>query len=102
MRRRACTLFFLLMAAVALVSAVPQSDLPETSYNEADTPVNLAAPAVSAPTFVRPLVTVVILPQRLSEVGSGLSHEPLHQKWPVPLFQRDAHSLQELLCTFLI
>jgi hypothetical protein len=102
MRRRACTFFFLLIAAVVLVSAIPQSDLPETSYNEADTPVNLAPPVVSATTFVRPLVTVVILPQRLSEAGSGLSHEPLDQKWAVPLFRRDAHSLQDLLCTFLI
>jgi hypothetical protein len=102
MRRRACTFFFLLIAAVTLVSAVPQTDLPETSYNEADTPINLAPPVVSATAFARPLVTVVILPQHLSEVGSGLTHEPLDQKWALPLFQRDAHSLQELLCTFLI
>jgi len=102
MRRRAYTFFFLLMAAVALVSAIPQTDLPETSYNEADAPVNLAPPVVSSSTFVRPLVTAVVLPQPLSEAGQCLKRQPLDRKRVDPMFPRDPHSLQDLLCTFLI
>ena len=44
MRREICSFVLLLLGAVICVSVIPQTDLPETSYNEVDTPVNQASP----------------------------------------------------------
>jgi hypothetical protein len=91
-----------LLASVALVSAIPQTDLPETPYNEVDIPVNQAPPAVSGCRFVRPEVAPAILPIHVSETGRGARCQSLDRKPTTPLVRRDQHSLQDLLCTFLI
>lgn len=91
----------LLQGAVITVSAIPQTDLPETSYNEVDTPVNQAPPAVPGVRIVRPAAAPVILPPPAREsvrtVGAH-AHD-----WNSTIGVRSApHSLQDLLCTFLI
>jgi hypothetical protein len=48
------TFILFLLASVALVSSIPQTDRPETPYNGVDIPVNQAPPAVSGARFVRP------------------------------------------------
>jgi len=101
-RRVIWTFVLLLLAAVICVSAIPQTDLPETSYNEVDTPVNQAPPVVREVRFVRPAVVRVVLPRQVCEALRGVSaqaHERKSARTPV---QRNPHSLQDLLCTFLI
>jgi hypothetical protein len=91
------------MASLALVSAMPQNDLPETTYNEVDTPINQAAPTLSGTRFVRPPAKAVILPKHISEVGRHVSPQATVERRSVdPLYPRDPHSLQDLLCVFLI
>jgi len=91
-----------LLASVTLVSAIPQTDRPETPYNEVDIPVNQAPPAVSGARFVRPAVAPVILPKHVCETGHGARCQSLDRRSATPLVRRDPHSLQDLLCTFLI
>jgi hypothetical protein len=91
----------LLQGAVISVSAVPQSDLPETSYNEVDTPINQAPPVVPGVRIVRPAAAPVILPRPVRE-GVRTVGAQAHD-WNSTTDVRSApHSLQDLLCTFLI
>jgi hypothetical protein len=92
----------LLLGAAVFVSTVPRIDLPETSFNEADAPVNLAPAARPTIRLVPPAVDpIMILPSlfvtRAAQIPSSLAAEsaamPAH---------RHGHSLQDLLCTFLI
>jgi hypothetical protein len=92
----------LLLGAVVCVSAIPQPDLPETSYNEVDTPVNQAPPVVPGIRFVRPTVAPMILPRQVCEALRGFSAQAHERKSAVTLVRRDPHSLHDLLCTFLI
>jgi hypothetical protein len=100
--RAVWTFVLFLLASVALVSAIPQSDRPETLFNEVDVPVNQAPPAVSGGRFVRPAVAPVILPRHVCETGHDSRCQSLDRKSATPLVRRDPHSLQDLLCTFLI
>ena len=54
MKRSVYALFLFLTASVLLVSVVPPSDIPETAYNETETPVNQGPPVLPGTTFVRP------------------------------------------------
>ena len=91
-----------LMSAVVCVSAIPPIDLPETSYNEVDTPINQAPPVVSGPKFVRPVIETVILPRNADVAGYGSKfHWPAGASFDVPV-RHDSHSMQDLLCTLLI
>ena len=92
----------LLLGAVVCVSAIPQTDLPETSYNEVDTPVNQAPPVVPGVKFVRPTVTPVILPRQVCEALRGVSAQAHERKSAITLVRPDPHSLQDLLCILLI
>jgi hypothetical protein len=92
----------LLLGSVICVSAIPQTDLPETSYNEIDTPVNQAPPVVLGVRFVRPAVAPVILPRQVCEALRGVTAQAHERKSPRTLFRRDPHSLRDLLCTLLI
>ena len=100
MRFRALLVFFLMGAAV-FASVVPPEDLPETSYDESDTPIivapaerpriQLVAPALdrTAPSPVRSdrvAEGFSVVSRQLAPVSSSL-HRP---------------SLQNLLCTLLI
>jgi hypothetical protein len=96
------TFVLLLMSAVVCVSAIPQSDLPETSYNEVDTPVNQAPPVVSGVRFVRPTIATVILSKQVCEVNRGDNSRGLKRKSAHTPVRPNPHSLQDLLCTLLI
>jgi len=101
-RQGVWTLVLFLSGAVLCVSAIPQTDLPETAYNEVDTPVNQAPPAVPGLRFVRPSIATAILPRQVWEASRGISSQALEWKSAATLVRRDPHSLQDLLCTFLI
>jgi hypothetical protein len=93
---------FVLLSSIACVSAVPRADLPETSYNEVDAPVNLAPPAVPRVSAVNPQLATVLLS---TEFGAPrpdlLAHSFSTESSHTPP-RRDPHSLPNLLCTFLI
>jgi hypothetical protein len=92
----------LLLGSVVCVSAIPQPDLPETSYNEVDTPVNQAPPVVPGVKFVRPSIAPVILPRQVCEALRGVTAQAHERKSAFTPVQHDPHSLQDLLCTLLI
>jgi hypothetical protein len=97
-------LFFvlLLLGSVICVSAIPQTDLPETSYNEVDTPVNQAPPVVPGVRFVRPAIAPVILSRQVCEALRSVGAQARERKSADTPVLRDPNSLQDLLCTFLI
>ena len=101
-RRGTWTFVLFLLIAVACVSAIPRTDLPETSYNEVDIPVNQAPPVVPGVRFVRPAIAPVVLPRQVCEAGLGIIPPALEWKAAYTPVRRDPHSLQDLLCTFLI
>jgi hypothetical protein len=92
----------LLMGSVVCVSAIPQTDLPETSYNEVDTPVNQAPPVFTGIRFVRPAIARVILPKQVGEAGCAVGPQMLERKAPCTPVPHSPHSRQDFLCTFLI
>ena len=102
MRRGVWTFVLFLVGAVVCVSAIPQPDLPETAYNEVDTPLNQAPPAVPGVRFVRPAIALVILPRQVCEVNRVVISQGLKRNSAHTAVRRDPHSLQDLLCTFLI
>jgi len=91
----------LLMGSVVCVSAIPQTDLPETSYNEVDTPVNQAPPILTGIRFVRPTIGRVILPKQVREADYIARPQTLVQASCTAVLH-SPHSRQDLLCTFLI
>ena len=95
-------LVLFLLGAVICVSAIPQTDLPETSYNEVDTPINQAPPVVHGIKFVRPAVAQVILPRQVCEARRGVSAQAHERKSADTPVRHSPHSLQDLLCTLLI
>jgi hypothetical protein len=101
MRRAVFTFVLLLLGAIACVSAVPPTDLPETSYNEVDTPINQAPPVVPSVKLVRPIVAPVILPRQFCESLRSVDAQA-HERKSGTSVQHHPHSLQDLLCTFLI
>jgi len=97
-RRRMLVLF--LLAGVFGGSAVPPVDLPETTFNESDSPVNLATPSQATVRFVRPVSESLVMPGLRFYCGCDLSSRVLGAA-AIPR-QRHPHFLQDLLCTFLI
>jgi hypothetical protein len=94
-------LIVFLLAGVFGGFAVPPVDLPETAFNESDTPVNLAPPSQAIVRFVRPASDPLVMPGlRFYCAGCDLSSRVLGAV--VMPTQRHPHSLQDLLCTFLI
>jgi hypothetical protein len=91
-----------LMVSVVLVSTIPQTDLPETAYDESDAPVNQAPPVAFDTTMVHPPITEAVLPERIGETEGQFGHQWPERRWVHQLFPRDRHSMQVLLCTFLI
>ena|ERR1017187_5357963 len=101
-RRVIWTFILFLLTAVVCVSAIPPTDLPETPYNEADTPVNQSPPVVLGIRFVRPAVVSIVVPRKTLQTEWNFrvpANEPLSTSISV---RPDCHSLQNLLCTFLI
>jgi hypothetical protein len=98
-RRRMLVLF--LLAGVFGGVAVPPADLPETTFNESDAPVNLAPPSQGTVRFVRPVSDPLVMPGlRFYCAGCDLSSRVLGAA--ATRRQRQPHPLQDVLCTFLI
>jgi hypothetical protein len=78
-------------------------DLPETAFNEADLPVNLAVPAPpripDTPPVAIPVAAALPTPPLVD--GDGLVRSFVREPANLPN-ERHPHSLQVLLCTFLI
>ena len=102
MKRSVYALFLFLTASVLLVSVIPLSDIPETAYNETETPVNQGPPVLPGTTFVRPPITSVVLPKRVREARRCVGRQSLKGHGAYPLYPRDPRSLQVLLCTYLL
>jgi len=100
-RFRGLLILFLLGASVC-ASVIPRVDLPETKFNEADAPVNLAPPARLRMQAVVPVVdSNVVLPALPAYCAGRVvsARTPDHATVPSPRHRR---SLQHLLCTLLI
>ena len=94
-------LVVLLVAGVFGGSAIPPVDLPETTFNESDTPVTLAPPTQATVRFDRPVSDPLVTPGvRFYCAACGLGSRVLATA-AMP-GQRHPHSLQDLLCTFLV
>ena len=94
-------LVLFLLAGVFGGSAVPPVDLPETTFNECDAPVNLGPPSQATVRFVRPVSGPLVMPGlRFYCAGCVVSSRVLGAAGMPE--QRHPHFLQDLLCTFLI
>jgi hypothetical protein len=100
-RLRLIWVLFLLSAAVC-VSTIPRPDLPETPFNEADAPVNLAPPVLPRIQAISPSVTPVAVLPVLPNHSQGFVVRGVVLDQPVTSKQRHPRSFQDLLCTFLI
>jgi hypothetical protein len=100
-RLRSILVLFLLGAAVCAF-ALPRVDQPETAFNEADAPINLARPVRLSIGVASPNVDPIIaLPTLRLLAAVGIDSNLLFEPATVPR-QRHPHPLQELLCTLLI
>jgi hypothetical protein len=100
-KRLRLALVLFLTAAAVCASVVPRPDLPETAFNEADAPVNLAPPVLPRIQIILPAVNpLAILPLRNHCADCTVRRLLLEP--PVAPSQRHSRSLQDLLCTFLI
>jgi hypothetical protein len=94
---------FLSLFAVVGASLIPQPDLPETSYDEADMPVNQAAPVVLGVRFVPPVAIAVPVPSKTREVpAQGLVATPDELISNAVPYHHPPRFLNNLLCTLLI
>jgi len=98
-KRSKWAVLLLLATAVAFVSVMPMADLPETAFNEIDTPVNQTTPVAPWVKFVPPVEVRFILPRSFGHTGDGIrisvESTSLATHWHLS-------PLRELLCTFLI
>lgn len=102
MRRSLWTFILLLLTSVVCVATVPPTDLPETKYNEVDTPVNQAPPVVLGIRFVRPIQIPRTVPRSVIETRWDVQF-PVEELLSLPpSLQHDPHSIQDLLCALLI
>jgi hypothetical protein len=94
------TFVLLLLTAIAGVSAIPQTDRPETCYDETDTPLNQVLPEAMAIRFARPANVVNVRPKTTREADRNV---PVHDMLLTAAHaRRDSRSLQDLFCTLLI
>ena len=102
MRRILWTFVLLLLTGIVYAAAVPPTDVPETNYNEVDTPVNQAPPVVLGIRFVRPMKVSKTVPRSVMQARWDVEF-PVEELSLAPLSARhDPHSVQDLLCTLLI
>jgi hypothetical protein len=100
---RSLWIFVLLtLMGVVCAAAVPPTDVPETSYNEVDTPVNQTPPVEVGVRFVRPMQIAKMAPRSVIEARWDIRF-PVEKSFFLPLpAQHDAHSAQDRFCTLLI
>jgi hypothetical protein len=97
-----CISVLILLAAAVCVFAVPRADAPETTFNEADAPVNLAPPVLPGIRLILPTVDPVsILPRPADYYQTCALNHLVVKTAPTPR-QNHRHSLQSLLCTLII
>lgn len=92
------TLLLCLLGTVFLL-ALPPVDLPDTAFNELDTPVNVARPALPRVTLTAPAVHSVSLSESTISLDKERASSKRNER-DVPSYH--APDLQSLLCTFLI
>ena len=92
---------FVLGAAVS-VGAVAAVDRPDTSFNEADLPVNLGLPAQPRVQDISPVALPVVLLPTLPLYCADCLARSLKLEPAILPSQPHPHSLQVLLCTFRI
>jgi hypothetical protein len=101
LRRSLWTFVLLLLTGVVCAATVPPTDLPETNYNEVDTPVNQAPPVVQGIRFVRP-VQVVRTESRVAVQARWDLQSPAELVSLPPASHHGPGLLRDLLCTLLI
>jgi hypothetical protein len=94
-------LILVLLGTVICAFAVPPVDDPETAFNEADAPISLALPTSLWVRVVIPAADLLVLPKLPMRWLGSIADERAHLLTPAPK-QSFPHSLQKLLCTFLI
>jgi hypothetical protein len=87
-----------LFGALALL-ALPPVDTPETAFNEMDTPVNVARPALPRVSLAAPNMQPAVVPQ--STLSRNRNERP-SSRIELPAQAYHSPDLQPLLCTFLI
>ena len=95
-------LILVVLGAAACVSVAPRADLPETAFNEADAPVNLAPPVQLRFQVLSPAVDPVVASPSLPLHCADCVVNRLVLAPAAIVRQRPPHSFQDLLCTFLI
>jgi hypothetical protein len=101
MKRLRWILVFVLAGTVACMSAVARTDLPETTFNEADAPVNQAPPVSPRIKLILPVGDPIVLPS-LPGYCTGWAVSSFVREMAAMPSHRHSHSLRNLLCTFLI
>ena len=92
---------FVLAGTVVCMSAVARKDLPETTFNEADAPVNQAPPVFPRIKFIRPAGDPIVLPSLAFYCTDWAVSRLVREIAAIPS-HRPSDSLLSLLCTFLI
>lgn len=92
----------LLAVAAVFVSTVPRVDSPETAFNEADAPVNLAPTARPNIQLVPPAIDPIAISPAPALLSAGRMVTSLVLELAATPSQHHGHTLQEVLCTFLI
>jgi hypothetical protein len=101
-RRSFFTFVLLLLASVVCSAAIPPVDVPETNYNESDTPVNQTPPVEIGVHFERPAQVATTVPKCILEARRHIQ-APVREVLPLLLpSQHHSHALQALFCTLLI
>jgi hypothetical protein len=96
--KRISWLLVLLCGTVIFATSVPAADDPDTAYNEADSCVAVSLPLADATTLISPASTSADMPHLSSTVPAFRPYQkPLSSNTIQP-----SHSLQQMLCTFLI
>jgi hypothetical protein len=95
-------LVLFVLGAGVCVGTVAGVDRPETSFNEADLPANLGLPAQMRMQDIRPVAVPIPVLPTLPLYCADCMARSLPVEPPVLRTQRHPHSLQVLLCTFLV
>ncbi len=95
-------LILFLLAASVCVSVIPRVDLPETKFNEADAPVNLAPPLQLRTQAIVPVVDSNVILPTLPAYCAGCVFSARTADRATAPSQGHRRSLLNLLCTLLI
>jgi len=97
--KRISWLLILLCGTIIFATSVPAADDPDTAYNEADSCVAVSLPLADATSLISPASASTDI---LGRLFSTLPASRPNQKLVNPKTIQPSHSLQQMLCTFLI